>query len=379
MTGSGIHIEDVEFVGLRSRLDPPAKFSWGSADARNVGLVKVRLSDGSIGWGETSVTFPLWSLEERAATVRMGLGPLSMGRMAGTLDEISQLAQDLLQATNRLRALWAPVAISGAIAAIEMALLDALGVRERTPVWRLLDGRQVPVPLYAVGFTGGPQDAARQAVEAMAGGFRAVKVRLGFGTEQDLATLDAFRSALGPSAQILADVNMGWSAPQALDMLPLIEPFGLGWLEEPVGRLDIEGLRAIKERSTIPIAMGENCYSLPEATMLIDSGVLDVFMPDLARIGGFLEATEATKTVLRLGLEYSPHHYASDIGFCAMATLCTALGPSLPILRDTAPWPLRETVLQEPLTISDGAVVLGEHPGMGPRPDLTTIERNRVI
>ncbi|MGH2532764.1 MAG: hypothetical protein ACRDJW_10725 [Thermomicrobiales bacterium] len=50
---------DVEFIGPRSSHSRPATFSWGSAGARNVGLVQITTEEGAGGYGETSVTFPL--------------------------------------------------------------------------------------------------------------------------------------------------------------------------------------------------------------------------------------------------------------------------------------------------------------------------------
>src|SRR5699024_978309 len=128
-----MRIDKVEFVGLRSPLDTPAVFSWGSASSRNVGLVKVVTSSGHVGWGETSVTFPLWSMEERAATVNDGLAPQAIGAEFETIEDIQSLCQGIDGNMNRLRLLWSPVGISGAIGAFEMALLDALGRLRQQP------------------------------------------------------------------------------------------------------------------------------------------------------------------------------------------------------------------------------------------------------
>lgn len=372
-------IEHVEFIGLRSPLDPPARFSWGTADSRNVGLVRVRFDDGVEGWGETSVTFPLWSLEERAATVNQGLAGLFVGRVCESVDDIRDLVAEVDAATTRLRALWAPVALSAGIAAIEMALLDALALGAGVPVWKMLGGAPFDIPMYAVGFTGMPEQAARQARAAIEEGYSAVKIRLGFGVDADVDVLTRFREALGPATSIYADVNMGWSVAQTLEMLPVLEPFGLGWLEEPVVRMDLAGLAEVRRHIRTPLAAGENCYSLEEAAALIDAGGVDIFMPDLARIGGLLNAVTAVTRAQNAGLGYSPHHYASDIGFSAMLTLCTVMGPSLPILRDVAPWPLRHAVLEAPLALSGGTARVGDDPGMGPRPNVETIERYRVL
>lgn len=374
-----MNIKSVEFVGLRSPLEPPAKFSWGEADRRNVGLIKVVTTSGHVGWGETSVTFPLWSMEERHATVKHGLAPMVQGMGCDGLAEIKKVVATAESNMSRLRLLWSAVAISSAIGALEMALLDAWGHSRNEPVWQLLGGTSVPVALYAVGFTGGPESAAEQAAEAIEEGYAAVKTRAGFGEDADINSLRTFRQVLGEDATIYVDVNMGWDVPTALDMTIKLREFNMGWLEEPVSRDDRHGLAKIRTLEAAPLAAGENCYSRDELISLAKSGLVDVLMPDLARCGGFLTALEGAQTALELGLRYSTHHYASDIGFAAMSALCAVAGPSAPILRDLSPWPLREDLLSEALVISDGKTWPFEGPGLTPAPETAVIERTRVL
>lgn len=373
-----VRTAEVEFVGLRSELDPPASFSWGTAAERNVGLVKVVGDDGVAGWGETSVTFPLWSLEERAATVK-ALAPMMVGRPCETLEDIAALVELAERNLSRLRLLWSPVAISASVGALEMALLDAWGRRQGKPVWSLLGGERGPIDLYAVGFAGSVDEQAEHAAKALAEGYAAVKVRVGFGEDADLTTVSTFRRRLGDDARILADANMGWDRDTALHMSQRLERFDLGWLEEPVSRDDPDSLRKLADRRSTPLAAGENCYTRAELLRLAESGTVRVLMPDLARCGGFAVALAGAKRALELGLEYSTHHYASDVGFAAMLALCTVAGPSAPILRDISRWPLREQILSAPLEVSGGKAWVPETPGLAPEPDPVVIERNRVL
>lgn len=375
----GMRIESAEFVGLRSPLSAPAVFSWGTADSRNVGLVKIRTSDGVEGWGETSVTFPLWSIEERAHTVNEGIAPQVTGTEIESIEDITDTCRKIEANMARLRLLWSPVAISSAIGALEMALLDALGKELEQPVWQMLGGIRQPIDLYAVGFSGSPTEGARQAQSALDEGYAAVKIRAGFGEPQDLEQLKIYRETLGQEAQIFVDVNMGWELPEALDMAQLLEQFDMAWLEEPLSRDDIEGLRDLRDVISTPLAAGENCYTKNELFFLIQSGLIDVVMPDLARCGGFLAGLEAAQAALKAGLSYSTHHYASDIGFSAMVAMCSIAGPSQPILRDISPWPLRESILSTPVTIVNGHAWADEGPGLTPAPDPLSIERHRIL
>ncbi|MCG8350198.1 MAG: mandelate racemase/muconate lactonizing enzyme family protein [Chloroflexales bacterium] len=373
-----MRIQDVEFIGLRSSLPQPANFSWGAATARNVGLVKVTTDDGLVGYGETSVTFPLWSLEERALTVREGLRPLVLG---ADTDDIAGLHAQLQRTFARLGPLWSPLAIHSSIGAFEMALWDLKGKAERKPLYQVLNPQATaePIPLYAVGFTGDPDAMARQAAAALDDGFAAVKVRLGFGEERDLALLNVMRSTLGDSATLLADANMAWTRHVAAAMADRLTAFRLGWLEEPLDRGDIIGLAELRRASGIPIAAGENAYGVHEGLALIAADAVDIIMPDIARGGGIIAARGMIAAARAKGLPYSLHHYASDLGFAAALHLCTAEPGAMYLLRDTSPWPLRSDLLVDALRIAGGRAWPPDGAGLGITLDEGVIEQYRIV
>jgi len=372
-------IREVEFVGLRSTLPQPAQFSWGAAAHRNVGLVRVRTGDGVEGVGETSVTFPLWSLEERALTVREGLGPLVLGRDEA---DIPGLVDGLNATLGRLAPIWSAVAIQAAIGAFEVALWDIAAKKAGLPLFRLLNPEAPapdPVPLYAVGFGGGPDEIAAGAAGALAEGYPYVKVRAGFGAERDRALLAAVAAAVPDMAKVLVDVNMAWSREQAAEEAPALAAFGIGWLEEPLVHSDHAGLAALRRSLGVPIAAGENAYGRGPTLDLVAADAIDVVMPDIARIGGILNARAAIAAARERGLPYSPHHYASEVGFVASLHLCAAEPGCLALLRDTSAWPLRAAVLTEPPAVAGGFATVPTGPGLGVALDEEALSRFRVV
>ncbi len=380
-----MRIRDVEFLGLRSPLPRPASFSWGSAAARNVGLIRVVAEDGLTGVGETSVTFPLWSLEERALTVREGLRPLVVGR---DVSDLGAIITDLQRTLGRLGPLWSPVAIQATIGAFEVALWDLRGKTEGRPLYALLQGNMesadaapslAPVPLYAVGFTGEAEQIAEQARAALDAGYAAVKIRVGFGRERDLALLDAVRAVIPDMRRVLVDANMAWSRDEAREMIAAIGNYGVGWIEEPVVCTDIEGLAMLRQQAQVPIAAGENAYGREEGVQLVTAGAIDVFMPDVARCGGLTNARAIIAAARAQGLPYSPHQYASDVGFVTCLHLCAAEPGALHVLRDISPWPLRSEVLAQPVRVEGGTAWIPAGPGLGVELDAAAIERYRVI
>lgn len=379
-----MRIRDVEFFGLRSALPQPARFSWGSASARNVGLIRVTTDDGLTGVGETSVTFPLWSLEERALTVREGLAPLVIGE---SVDDIPGVIARLNRTLGRLGPVWSLPAVQGAIGAFEVALWDIHGKAMGQPLYALLRQRAgldpsapaEPVPLYAVGFTGGPEEIAEAAAAALDEGYAAIKIRAGFGREQDLQLLDAVAARVPDMTRVLVDANMAWDRDEAREMVTAISGYGVGWIEEPLVWMDVEGLRALREHATVPIAGGENAFGQAEGLRLVSARVLDVIMPDIARCGGLISAQAMVSAARANGVPYSPHHYASDIGFLTSLHLCVAEPGALHVLRDTSPWPLRGEVLATQVRVEHGKGWVTDAPGLGVELDEAAIERYRVL
>ena len=113
-----------------------------------------------------------------------------------------------LQRTFRLLGATGLTAI--AMAGIDMAAWDAQARAAEVPLVRLLGGTPRPVPAYnscGLGIIGAAR-AAAEAVELVAPGFRAVKVRLGY---PDLATdvevVRAVRRAIGEGIELMSDYN----------------------------------------------------------------------------------------------------------------------------------------------------------------------------
>jgi L-alanine-DL-glutamate epimerase-like enolase superfamily enzyme len=371
-----MRIREVEFIGLRAPLPSPARFSWGTATSRNVGLVRVVTEEGLEGWGETSVTFPLWSLEERSLTVREGVRPLLVGQDWSKPEEVvAQLERALMP----LGHLWSMVAIRSAIAAVEVALWDIVGQAAGKPLWELWGGRWSRVPLYAVGFTGDRQQIARQAEQALGQGYTAVKIRVGFDEQADLSLVQTVREAIGPAGTLLVDANMAWRREQARRMLEKLAPHGLGWLEEPLARDDVEGLAALQALGLVPIAAGENAYTVADGFALVERRAVGIVMPDIARIGGVSAARIVVQAARAAGIPYSPHQYGSEIGFAVALHLCATEPGCHSLLRDVSPWELRSTFVESEPLVEAGHGLPPRAPGLGVRVNRAAAERFSVV
>lgn len=231
--------------------------------------------------------------------------------------------------------------------------------------------------MYAVGFTGGPEEVAEQAQARLDQGYAAIKLRVGFGLKRDIALVSTVRAALGEDAEILLDANMGWSREEASEAVAALAEFRPGWLEEPLAHTDVEGLAALRRGAPMPIAAGENAYGALELRALLDADAVDVIMPDLARCGGFLVGLDAARLAVSRGVRVSPHHYASDVGFSADVALCSVIDEGL-LIRDVSEWPIREELVGGAFDLSTGSVAPYAGPGLSPQPSSAVVERWRL-
>src|SRR5580658_3414064 len=152
-----------------------------------------------------------------------------------------------------------------AISAIDIALWDLLGKSAKQPVYRLLGGRtKTRIPVYASRlYSVELNDLGAEAERYKNDGYRAMKLRFGWGPadgawgmQRNLELVRTVRDCIGDSVDLMADAYMGWTLDYAKRMLPLLEPFHLRWLEEPVIPDDTRGYKELKAAGRLPISGG---------------------------------------------------------------------------------------------------------------------------
>jgi len=247
-----------------------------------------------------------------------------------------------------------------AISGIDMAAWDALGQSLGQPLVQLLGGARRPVPAYnSKGLGLLPlKDLPREAVELVEEGFRAVKLRVGRPTaKEDVEALRAVKSAIGPGVTLMVDFNQGLTVAQALERGRMIdEEGGVLWIEEPIRADDFSGCRTIRDQVRTPIQIGENFMGPEQMAQALAAGACDYVMPDAERIGGVTGWMRAAALAQAAGLEMSSHLFPE------VSAHLLAVTPTAHWL-EYVDW--ADAVLESPLTLRDGAVLIPETPGVG--------------
>lgn len=371
----GFTIRSIEAFCYRYPLATPVVTSFGRMLNRPAVFVRAVDEDGVEGWGEAWSNFPAPGAEHRARLVNEVLGPGLVGRK---FDSPARAFETLSKGTEVLALQCGePGPFAQAIAGIDLALWDLSARRQRLPLWRLLGGRSDTIKVYASGIN--PGGAAQTAEAALARGHRALKLKVGFGTETDLANLAALRGLVG-AGMLAADANQGWSMAQALQMLPRLAEFDLRWLEEPI-RADRprEEWRRLHAAATMPIAGGENVSSVEAFKDVLSEGVLGVVQPDIAKWGGLSLCAGLARDILKAGKTFCPHYLGGGFGLLASAHLLAGIGGDGWLEVDANDNPLRDLFCGSIVNVREGTVKLGGDPGLGIVPDLASIERYRSI
>jgi L-alanine-DL-glutamate epimerase-like enolase superfamily enzyme len=226
-----------------------------------------------------------------------------------------------------------------AISALDIAIWDILGKAAKQPVFKLLGGRtKRRIPVYASKlYSQAPQALAAEAQSYRDAGYRAMKMRFGWGPldgaagmQRNLELVRTIREVIGYEIDLMADAYMGWTLDYARRMLPLLAPFQLRWLEEAVIADDIGGYASLKALGLVPIAGGEHEYTLYGFRQLLEAKALDYIQFDTNRVGGITQARKIAALAEAYSVPVVPHAGQSHNFHIVMASLNSPLAEYFP-------------------------------------------------
>ena len=293
-------------------------------------VVEIFTGDGLVGIGNAALAPPITK-----QTIDLYLKTLLLGQNPWDIEFLWQHMYRKTMAFGRKGI--GMVAIS----AVDIALWDLLGKSAKQPVFRLLGGRTKPrIPVYASRlYATGLDDLAAEARHYKEQGFKAMKLRFGWGPvdgasgmQRNIDLVRTVREAVGDGIDVMADAYMGWTLDYAKRMLPLLEPFHLHWLEEPVIPDDIHGYAELKSYGRVPIAGGEHEFTLAGFRDLLAIRALDYIQFDTNRVGGITQARKIAALAEAHGVPVIPHAGQMHNYHVVMASFNSPMAEYFPIV-----------------------------------------------
>jgi len=372
-------VVEVKTHSLSAPLKEPFRNAVGWITRRSTVLVEIITDDGIIGWGE-ALCHGFQPPEVCASVVETTLKPIVMG----------QDPFDVEVLWEKMHYLTLPFGGRGtvpiAMSAVDVALWDCIGHALGKPIYKLLGGAyRTTVAPYATGFyrrTGVsyPEAAVTEAHRHLNNGFRAMKLKIGFGIEEDTEFILAVREAVGSKVMLMLDANCGYNVLSARRLMKAVEKADIYFFEEPISPVDIDGYLELKNMGQMFIATGENEFTRYGFRDWIVRRAVDIIQPDLSVAGGFSEGKKILALAQTFNVALLPHVWGSGVGLAAAMQFLAivpptplAMNPIEPLLEfDQSVHPFRQDLIFDAIKNENGVVKIPDGPGLG-------IEVNREI
>jgi L-alanine-DL-glutamate epimerase-like enolase superfamily enzyme len=349
-------------------------------------LVKITDHAGNEGWGEAVAMWPE-ACHAISALISTGLQNVVLDRHPS---EVTSLWQDL-----RDHSWWYGRGglASFAIAALDTAIWDLWGQQVNRPVHVLLGGiNSAGLPAQAPLHVN--QSSIEELIEFVVSlqkrGYRSAK--LGFNlkgsfplgpdpTETIRSTMEHLRATSGPKFGLIVDIGNGLhlTTEQAISFCNSLEPFDLGWIDEPLSPDDWQSYRRLRGSTRLAIGYGERDYRLEDYERTIARGDCDVLSIEVARAEGITGYTRVLDLAEAAGMKTGPHSWSTAISSAARLQVAATSTTSCFFEMKPLPSPAQQKLADPDLLFdTDGNFTPSDAPGLGIQVNQTVINSYTV-
>ncbi|RXH96583.1 hypothetical protein DVH24_009087 [Malus domestica] len=287
-----VNVQRAENRPLNVPLTAPFTIATSRLERVENVAVRVELSNGCVGWGETPILPFVTAEDQQTAMVKakeaceflLRSPAMTLGSVLG---EIGGILPGYEFASVR--------------AGVEMAIIDAVSMSIGVPLWRLFGGASNTIPIVSAA------EAAKLASKYREQGFKTLKLKVGKNLNSDIEVLQAIRD-VHPDCYFILDANEGYNSDEAIQVLEKLHEVGVSPLlfEQPVHRDDWKGLgnvyRVAKDKYGVSVAADESCRSLADVKKIVEENLADVINIKLAKVG-VVRALEIIEVAKAAGLD----------------------------------------------------------------------------
>lgn len=358
-----MQITEVTIRKMKMRMKFPFSTSFGTMQDKHFLLLEVHDELGNTGWGESVAFAAPWYTEETVETnlhmIRDFLIPLLLGKEIAHPDEVGTLFSPI-RGNNMAKA------------ALECAVWDLYAKRKGIPLAEALGGQREQIE---VGISIGIQKDLASLIDTvhryLEEGYKRIKVKIKPGAEMNI--LRGLREAF-PNVPLMADANSAYSLDD-IDLLKQLDEFDLLMIEQPLGHDDIVDHAILQKQLKTPICLDESIHSLEDVRKAVELGSTKVINVKIGRVGGLSEAKRIHDYCTEKGIPvWCGGMLEAGIGRAHNIAL-TSL-PNFTLPGDTAGssryW--EKDIIEPEVIVEDGYIAVPTDPGIGFKPNLTTIK-----
>lgn len=341
---------------------------WGSG--RRIGttrlICKIETDAGITGWGET-----ISLIANVPAVFADIVAPLAIGYPVADVERLHRHVLGAGYYHHKRAAVMA-------IAALEMAMWDALGKQAKLPLYALWGGRwRKDVEAAAYLFTNDPVALKPRLQTFLDKGFETFKVKIGFDERSDITLAETSRAVIG-DRPLRLDVNGAWNPATAKRQLNKLVQYDPAYVEQPLELDDLAGHAALVASSPVPIALDESAYTLADVGNIVRAQAADVVLIDPHEAGGLWQTIKAAAVCEAVGIAVTLHSGAElALSQAAYVHLAASI-PNMSIAIDTERTYLSGDISPNAPRLIDGRFEVPEEPGLGVEIDQELIDRYRV-
>ncbi|MBV8716006.1 MAG: mandelate racemase/muconate lactonizing enzyme family protein [Chloroflexi bacterium] len=275
--------------------------------------------------------------------------------------------------------------VSALISGVDIALWDIRGKELGLPIYQLLGGKfHDRLQLYSNGWFGGcstPQEFAQAAAKTVADGHTAIKLdpftrghrylsryAAPYPPEDDQYAVDivaAIREAIGPGIEIFIDAHGRFDVATAIRLANRLAPHRIGWFEEPVPPENWDALHQFRERSDVPVCVGERLYTRWQFRPVLEQRLAEYIMPDIIRTGGISEMKKIATLAEAFFVPISPHDATGPVNFMAASQTMLSCPNFFRLEIAYSELAVYQTVVEPPFDVREGYCYVSDRPGLG--------------
>lgn len=360
-------IKRIDIIPISIPLITPFAISTGSSDRRDSVIVKIVDDEGCAGYGESAPSREF--SEETQETSVSALQYLARSILGEDPFNIEKLINKMDKTVH---------GYPFSKAAMDMALHDLIGKRLKTPIYNLLGGciRNE----FALDWVIGLKETSAlldEAIQRAGEGFRSIKIKVGVKPETDIRNIESIKKTLGSTVSLKVDANQAFNLRTDRKFLNRLDDMGLEYIEQPLPKWDLEGMRILCEAMKTPIMADEAVFSPRDALVAITKTAADIVHLKIHKHGGILRSKTIAKMCETALIPcFGGGMLSTSVGVAAGAHLYASVNNLLPVAEfHMGLGLLKDDIVVEPIQVRGGVLRISDEPGLGVELDEEKLRR----